>query len=85
VINHTLTRKLRVGVHTRTTGLVVNGNTKGFGMTSTDKWDDVGCVKEYLSACPYAEFTQIDDIYDDGDVYVLTVGMAVRKEDLEND
>jgi hypothetical protein len=50
-----------------------------------DKWDDVGCVKEYLSDCPYAEFTQIDDIYDDGDVYILTVGMAVRKEDLKND
>ena len=50
-----------------------------------DKWDDVGCVREYLRACPYAEFTQIDDIYDDGDVYVLTVGMAVRKEDLKND
>ena len=54
-------------------------------MTSTDKWDDVGCVKEYLSACPYAEFTQIDDIYEDGDVYILAIGMAVRKEDLKND
>ena len=50
-----------------------------------DKWNDVECVKEYLSACPYAEFTQIDDIYEDGDVYVLAIGMAVRKEDLEND
>jgi len=43
---------------------------------------DVECVREYLSKCPYAEYTQIDDVYDDGDVYVLTVGMAVRKDEL---
>ena len=43
---------------------------------------DVECVNQYLSKCPYAEYTQIDDVYDDGDVYVLTVGMAVRKDEL---
>ncbi len=44
---------------------------------------DVKCVSEYLSKCPYAEYTQIDDVYDDGDVYVLTVGMAIRKDELK--
>lgn len=39
-------------------------------------------VSNYLSACPYAEFTQIDAVDDDGDVFVLTVGMAISKDDL---
>jgi len=46
-------------------------------------YKDVECVDEYLSKCPYAEYTQIDDVYDDGDVYVLTVGMAIRKDELK--
>ena len=43
---------------------------------------DVECVGEYLSKCPHAEYTQIHDVFDDGDVYILTVGMAVRKDEL---
>ena len=46
------------------------------------KYKDVECVGEYLSKCPYAEHTQIHDVFDDGDVYILTVGMAVRKDEL---
>ena len=47
-----------------------------------NRLQNVACVSEYLSKCPCAEYTQIDDVYEDGDVYVLTVGMAVRKDEL---
>jgi hypothetical protein len=48
----------------------------------TKRLDELSPVSDYLSACPYAEFTQIDAVDDDGDVFVLTVGMAIVKDDL---
>ena len=47
--------------------------------------NELKSVSNYLSKCPCAEYTQIDEVYDDGDVFVLTVGMAIRKDDLEKD
>ena len=40
-------------------------------------------VRDWLSSCPYAEYVDIDDVYDDGYVYVVTVSLAIEKE-LEN-
>jgi len=37
-------------------------------------------VREWLSNCPYAEYADIDAVYDDGHVYVVTVSLAIEKE-----
>lgn len=49
----------------------------------TKRLNELTPVSDYLSACPYAEYTQIDAVDDDGDVFVLTVGMAIVKDDLK--
>ena len=38
-------------------------------------------LENWLSDCPLAEFTSIDSVQDDGNVYVVTVSLAVEKED----
>jgi len=37
-------------------------------------------VLDWLRSCPYAEFADIDSVYEDGDVYVVTASLAVEKE-----
>lgn len=37
-------------------------------------------VLDWLRSCPYAEFADIDSVYDDGDVYVVTASLVVEKE-----
>jgi len=36
--------------------------------------------KEWLEACPMAEMTEVTAVYDDGDVLVVTVDLAIEKE-----
>lgn len=37
-------------------------------------------VLDWLRSCPYAEFSDIDSVYDDGSVYVVTTSLAIEKE-----
>jgi len=37
-------------------------------------------VLDWLRSCPYVEFADIDSVYDDGDVYVVTASLVVEKE-----
>jgi len=42
-------------------------------------------VVDYIRNCPSSEMADIDNIYDDGDSYVINVSMCIRKEDLKNE
>ena len=46
-------------------------------------YNELQCINEYISKCPATNISDIDNILDDGDVYVVTVSMAIDKEDLE--
>ena len=37
-------------------------------------------LEDWLSDCPLAEFTSIDSVHDDGEVYVVTASLAIEKE-----
>ena len=49
----------------------------------TEMYNELQCINEYISKCPATNISDIDNILDDGDVYVVTVSMAIDKEDLE--
>ena len=42
-------------------------------------------VVDYIRECPSAVHADINNIYDDGDDYVINVSMCINKEDLKNE
>ena len=48
-----------------------------------ETYNELQCINEYISKCPATNISDIDNILDDGDVYVVTVSMAIDKEDFE--
>jgi len=37
-------------------------------------------LRDWLSACPYAEYTDINYVEEDSRVYIVNVSLAVEKE-----
>ena len=37
-------------------------------------------LRDWLSACPYAEYTEIEYVEEDSRVYIMNVSLAIVKE-----
>jgi hypothetical protein len=37
-------------------------------------------IRDWLSACPYAEYTEVEYVEEDSRVYIMNVSLAIVKE-----